>query len=258
MAAGLCYKGLTLNKQGKYAKAISVCEELDRRFGQDEVPEVRKAVVQGLCNKGLSLSMLKKSEEAVVVYDEIDTRFGLDESPGVREQVANALCGKGFALGELNKSDEAFTIYKEVGVRFGKDESSGVQKQVTNAGNSLAFRQMISAKQHWQDSLRKETLLTAIKGLESALLLCSDDARAMVSGNLGYALFLRGDRTAAMEPTRHCLKLGGETALSAQQEDAKLHRVEPEDSDYEALLTRLWAELHPATGPSGAGSQEDS
>ena len=38
-------------------------------------------------------------------------------------------------------------------------------------------------------------------------------------------------------------------AMAAQQDDAKRQRVEPEDRDYEALLTRLWAELHPASGP---------
>jgi hypothetical protein len=55
-----------------------------------------------------------------------------------------------------------------------------------------------------------------------------------------------------VEPTRDCPKLGGEKALADQRGDAKLHRLEPENSDYEALLTRLWEELHLATGPSAA------
>ncbi len=169
------------------------------------------------------------------------------------------LFAQGVTLGKLDKPEEAIAVYDEMDRRFGKDESPGVRSVVARARNAAAFGRIISAKQHWQDVPRKTALLAAaIKGLESALLICADDDRAVVSGNLGYALFLRGDHGAAVEPTRDCLKLGGGAALAAQQDDAKQQRVEPEDSDYEALLTRLWAELHPSAGLPGAGSQGDS
>ena len=76
------------------------------------------------------------------------------------------------------------------------------------------------------------------------MVICHDDDRAMVLGNLGYALLLSGDSAAAAEPTRVCLRLGGEESLSAQHGDAQQHRVESEDSKYEALLAEVWAALH--------------
>ena len=256
---GLLSKGATLCKLDKSEEEIAVYDEMDRRFGNDETLGVRVQVAGGLFNKGVTLGALHKSEKAIAVYDAVDERFGKDESPDLRKQVAKGLFNKGATLGRLDKSEEAIAVYDEMDRRFGKDESPGLCSLVTKARNAAACTQINSAKQHWGAIPRKTALLAAaIKRLESALLICADDDRAMVSGNLGYALFLRGDHGAAGEPTRDCLKLGGGAALAAQQDDAKRQRVEPEDRDYEALLTRLWAELHPASGPSGARSQEDS
>ena len=259
VAGGLFNKGVTLGALHKSEKAIAVYDAVDERFGKDESPDLRKQVAKGLFNKGATLGRLDKSEEAIAVYDEMDRRFGKDESLDVREHVSGGLFNKGVTLGKLDKPEEAIAVYNEIDRRFGKDESPGLCSLVTKARNAAACTQINSAKQHWGAIPRKTALLAAaIKRLESALLICADDDRAMVSGNLGYALFLRGDHGAAGEPTRDCLKLGGGAALAAQQDDAKRQRVEPEDRDYEALLTRLWAELHPASGPSGARSQEDS
>jgi tetratricopeptide (TPR) repeat protein len=256
---GLVNKGGMLARLDKPKEAIAVYDEIDRRFGKDESPGVREQVARGLFGKGITFGKLDKREEEIAVYDEIDKRFGKDESPGVREQVAGGLFSKGITLGKLDKCEEEIAVFDEIDRRFGKDESRGVRERVAKARNGLAFGRMISAKHHWQDMPRKtELLAAAIKGLESALLICADNDRAMVLGNLGYALFLSGDFAAAVEPTRDCLKLGGEFALAGQQNDAKQHRLQPEDSHYEALLTRLWGELHPASGLSGANTSANS
>jgi tetratricopeptide (TPR) repeat protein len=256
---GLVNKGGMLARLDKPKEAIAVYDEMDQRFGKDESPRVREQVARGLLSKGITFGKLDKREEEIAVYDEMDKRFGRDESPGVREQVAGGLFSKGITFGKLDKREEEIAVYVEIDRRFGKDESRGVRERVAKARNGLAFGRIISAKQHWQDVPRKtELLAAAIKGLESALLICANDDRAIDLGNLGYALFLSGDFAAAVDPTRDCLKLGGELTHAGQQNDAKQHRVEPEDSEYEALLTRLWAELHPASGLSGARPQEDS
>ena len=82
----------------------------------------------------------------------------------------------------------------------------------------------------------EELLLAATDGLKRAVLEHSEENLAMTSGNLGYSLFLSGDRRAAEAPTLECLRLGGQKLLEAQRKDATLHRVEPEDSQYEELL----------------------
>lgn len=109
--------------------------------------------------------------------------------------MARGLFNKAVTLGSLDKSEESISIYDEIENRYGMDESRGVRELVAKARNGLAFWRIASAKQHWQDANRKSALLAAaIKALASALLVCEDDDRAMVSGKLGYALFLHGDR----------------------------------------------------------------
>jgi hypothetical protein len=59
---GLCneaeaeiYKGWTLVRQGKFVEAIAVYDEIDRRFGQDDTPGIRKWVAEALVYKGVTL-----------------------------------------------------------------------------------------------------------------------------------------------------------------------------------------------------------
>jgi tetratricopeptide (TPR) repeat protein len=209
-------------------------------------PAAREKLVDYLFAQAAALGALNRSDEAIAIYDEIDSRFGDDNSPRLREQVASGLNNKGFMLYESGEPEAAISVFDAVSRRFGNDESQGAREQVVNARNGMAYVQIVGAKQNWQDAGRKAKLLgAAIKALESALPTCLVDDRAIVLGNLGYALFLSGDTAACLAPTRECLKLGGEDSLDIQRGDARLHRVEPEDSNYEALLGQLWAELHP-------------
>ena len=251
VAKGLFNKGVRLGVLGKSDEAIAVYDEIDRRFGKDESPGVREKVAMGLVNKGAALGALGKSDEAIAVYDEIDRRFGKDESPGVRAQVAKGLVNKGAALGALGKSEEAIAVYDEIDRRFGKDESPGVREQVAIALNGLGFAKILLAKARWPEEAQRHALLSAsTPALERALMLCAQDDRAMVLGNLGYSLFLAGQHHAARAPTLECLQLGGQKQLDGQRADTQQHRVEVEDSQYEKLLDELWRSL-PPTGAIG-------
>jgi tetratricopeptide (TPR) repeat protein len=247
VATALCNKGVSLAALARTEEELAVYEAIEGRFGKDESPGLRAPVATALRNKAVRFGALGRSEEAIAIYDAIDRRFGNDELTQVREQVARGLINKGLTLSALGKSEEAIGVYGAMESRFGNDDSPGVREQMGKARNGAAFWRILSAKQHWQDGSRKaELLATAIKGLESALLICQDDDRAMMLGNLGYALLLSGNSAAATEPTRECLRLGGEKSLAAQRGDTQQHRVEPEDTHYEALLAAAWAELHPA------------
>lgn len=209
-----------------------------------------------LLAKGVTLGQLARSDgqiarydKEVAVYDLIDQRFGQDQSPVIRNLVAKALVNKGFALEGLGKSKDAIAVYDLIDRRFGLDETTDIKKCLALTFNGRAFARMQLAKQNWEKSEEQQTLLTSgLFDLDKAKALVDQANAPMVLGNLGYALFLSGDREKAEEPTRECLRLGGEEALSTQKKDAQENRVEPEDSEYEALLDRLWRELHPEDG----------
>jgi tetratricopeptide (TPR) repeat protein len=184
-------RGLSQFAKGNHLSALE-----SFRAASQLAPEtvLNDELVRYLFAQGVALGMLGKPEEEIAIYDELLSRFGTDESPGVREQVAKGLLSKGITLGKMSKPEEATPIYDELFVRFGKDESPGVSEQVVMAHNSLAFGQIVHAKQHWQHADRKALLFkAAIKALASALQMCAEDRRAMVAGNLSYALFLSGE-----------------------------------------------------------------
>ena len=244
-------KSAALNQLDKPQDVIAVLDELDRYFGADTIPAVRKLVAAGLRIKGMTLGNLDKSQDEIAVYDELDRRFGADTAPAVCEQVARGLVSKGFRLGQMDKPQDAIAVYDELDRRFGTGTNSAVSAQVAKGLNSSGFQRILLAKQMWQHAAtRNEHLNVAARGLKRAYAQCGENDRAMILGNLGYSLFLTGQSHAAEEPTLECLRLGGQKALEAQRADAKLHRVEPEDSQYEELLTRLWQSLPPITGGS--------
>ncbi len=251
VAKGLVSKGVRFGQLDKLLDAIAVCDELDRRFSADTTPAVREQVAKGLFSKGATLGKLDKPLDAIAVYDELDRRFGADTTPAVRNQVAMGLVNKGFTLGHLDKPLDAIAFYDELDRRFGADTTPAVRELVARGANSAGFSRIMLAKQNWATgALRLEHLNGAIAGLKRAERQCSKDDRAMVLGNLGYGLFLAEDLPAAEIATLECLQLGGQKALDAQLADAKLHRVEPEDSQYEAMLAKLWATLPQANNAS--------
>ena len=168
-------------------------------------------------------------------------------SSGPAEMVARFLFADAVTLGALGKSEEAIAVYDDIDRRFGRDEAPGMREQVARARNGLGFAKLMLAKACWQDEVQRQALLsTARLVCERALGNCAQNDRAIVLGNLGYSLFLAGEREAARAPTLECLKLGGQKQMALQTADAQQHRVEPEDSEYEQLLNELWRSLPPA------------
>ncbi len=236
-------KGLAYFTELNYQSALEAFKAASAALSPSAT---NKQKAQYLFAQGVTLGALGKSDEAITVYDALDQRFGNDTAPAVREQVVKGLVNKGVRLGALGKFDEAITVYDALDQRFGNDTAPGVREQVVRTFNGKGFAQIMLAKQRWAEAtLRSEYLAAAVTVLQRSLLECAKDDRAMVSGNLGYAQFLSGQQEAAEAATLKCLQLGGQKSLDAQLADAKLHRVEPEDIDYEILLNRLWASFKP-------------
>jgi hypothetical protein len=64
----------------------------------------------------------------------------------------------------------------------------------------------------------------------------------MANGNLGYVLFLSGQKEESIEPLRRALTLGGEDLYKATIKDTDTDTI-PEDAAFRALLDKLWKEI---------------
>ena len=240
-------KAFTLDALHRDDEANAIYDELDHQFGQDPEDAVREQVAVGLFNKGISLGQLGKYEEAINIYDYLDYRFGEDTAPGVREQVTKGLFNKGTKLGKLGRIEDEIAAYDDLDRRFGQDQTANVRSHMVKALNKLGVTKIMKAKSQWLDQTSKQAeLKAALAALERALNHCvpADSAqnradlldRALVKGHMAYCLFLAGERQAARDPTVASLKLGGTEVLDALRALAGKHRIDLEDSQYEAML----------------------
>ncbi len=246
VARALCNRATTFGKSGLSDDAITDCDEIDKRYGEDYHPSLREVVARALYNKGGALKQLGHSDHAVQVYGEIDKRYSMDDRPAQQKTVARALVQKGNTLTNLGHYSDAIATYSKVEQRYGANDNPAICEITVGALNGRAFCRVLSAKRVWRHETERRDLLTlAIKDLDRAQLNSEEAGLPMVLGNLGYARFLAGEVDQALEPTRECLRLGGLKSLEAQRKDAQTERIEPQDSEYEALLDQLWRELHP-------------
>jgi tetratricopeptide (TPR) repeat protein len=124
----------------------SYFDEIDRRFGKDNNPNIRAMVVEGLVRKGIKLRDRRKysndpakpgeffdRKAAIAVFDDIERRFGGDEYFAVRAQVVRALVEKGLAEAERNNPTAAIAVFDDVVLRFEKDKAALVRAQVVRA-----------------------------------------------------------------------------------------------------------------------------
>jgi hypothetical protein len=220
---------------------------------------VREQLFYALVYKALVFERLNKTTDKVLTYLAIYRRFGGDKTPTdmlieasintsanaskVREEVAAAMQQRFYGL---TKYDDKLAIAEELERQFAQDQSVNIMKHVRNGMNSMGYASILRAKEFWTNKpLRTQLLESAVDKLQLA-----DDLQIKmkvngsdywyVNGNLGYALFLYGQREKAKKLTSATLKLGGSKALEGQRKDAKLFRVEPEDTRYEVMLNKLW------------------
>lgn len=239
-------RALALGGIGHKNDEIAVYEEINRRYSADDHLAVREKVAQALVNKGVRLGQIGRNDDALAVDEEIDRRYGADDHLALREQVAQALFNKGVRLGQIGHNDDAIAVYDEIVRRYGSDDEPVLRHVAAKALNGRAFHRMLHAKRFWWHEVERCDLLAlAIKDLDRAQLNLEEADLPLVLGNLGYARFLAGEAEQAFEPTRECLRLGGLESLEGQRKDAQTERIEPQDSEYEALLDQLWRELHP-------------
>ena len=236
----LVSRGIALAAQGKPLEAIAAYDEAERRFGTSSDTTRRALVCSALFNKSLCLRALARTSEELALYDLIDQRYGEDVDPAIREAVIGALRNKAFRLGAAGEHSQQTALYDLIVKRYDGDTAPFIRAGVALSRNGAAYSRMMSAKQHWNEREQRSALLRqAITDLRSALENCEQQWRVMVQGNLGYALFLAGDKLSSARETQECLRLGRKAALEGQRSDAAACRVEQVDAEYEDMLRRL-------------------
>ena len=113
-ARDLSKEGLELWDRCQYCDALETFDELLRRFGQTEAPELLVEVATALTNKGATLDRLGRREEALAVYNEMLVRFSNSKSPRLVKEVAETLFNKGFTLRRMGKPKEALNCYERI------------------------------------------------------------------------------------------------------------------------------------------------
>ena len=120
-------------ERGESEAAIETYDQVIKRFGNDDTPEVRSQVVMALLLKDIAQGPLGDPEVAITTYDQAIERFGDDDTPEVRLLVAMALVRKGIAQQQLGESEAAIATHDQVIERFGDDDASEVRPLVAVA-----------------------------------------------------------------------------------------------------------------------------
>ena len=231
-------RGLADFTNENYQSALLAFENASRGLKTNAPNQQR---VTYLFATALTLGMVLEFDREIGLYEEIDRSFGWDRRSDVRKVVAKGILNKSIRLSLLGRTADAALEHENLLRRFGNDVDPDVKDVVAGAFQLAGFTKISGAKERWTEtSLREDNLRTAESELNSALTICGDQRRASILGYLGYAQFLRDKRADAELTTEHALRLGGKKSLEERHDNAKLHRLEPQDTDYEKMLTEIW------------------
>ena len=115
------------------SKQTTIHDEVAKRFGDSDAPELQEKLVIELINKGVAKGRLGEADAAIVLFDEVVERFGNSDAPELQEQVAKALFNKGVAQGQLGEAEAEIAVYDEVVERFGDSDAPELQERVAKA-----------------------------------------------------------------------------------------------------------------------------
>lgn len=239
-------KGMVYQSQlNDRAEAIKIFTQLDKDYGQDADQSIRKIVAKGLVYKGLQHSIQQgESAQAIHALDLVETRYSQDHDPVFRRNVAAALVGKCLLLEVLTLYEDAIKVCELVLDRYSTDTSPLIHSFVVTTWEHKGLNNLMLGKKHWDDSAQSQQFLEEAKScFQQALNQCGANDRVKILGCLGYSTFLQGDVALSEVQTRESLQLAGEKT-STRQSYLTQYRLDPQDTDYEALVTRLWDELN--------------
>jgi tetratricopeptide (TPR) repeat protein len=267
VAMGLLNKADIFESLGEFEASIATFSEIITRYGNDNTPAIREEVLFALVYKALLYERLNKTTDKALTYLAINQYFGddlfsmdrLDEASNsgintdshkrkirvasMREKIASAMLVR---FRDQENYEAKIAIVDELASQFGQDKSIKVISHIRTGMNNAGHFSIVRAKEFWmQKPIREQLLKNAVDQLKLAETMQrkiekNKSDHWYVYGNLGYALFLSGHTAQAKVASKTAVSLGGIAVLQSQRKDANNFRIEPQDSQYEALLNKLW------------------
>ena len=133
LAISVIRKAVILLRSNRIEEALTQLDELVRRFGDSQAPEIVRAIASALVAKGAIMDELGRMLDALASYDEAVRRFWNSDVPEVAECLATAFVNKGSTLSKLNRHDEALAACDEAVHRFSEVEDLGLPGLIGNA-----------------------------------------------------------------------------------------------------------------------------
>ncbi|MCL1861107.1 MAG: tetratricopeptide repeat protein [Proteobacteria bacterium] len=197
-------KGQALIRQGKKQEAITVLNELDRRFGQDPRRSVRAILAQAL---SLKAEAAATPTESLAIQAEINRRYGGDIDSAQRRQIITAMFSQAAALGKEGNFSAAIPIYKEIeqSYRDNDDKSWGawaifyqgdLQRQLRNPKAAVAAYERLDQRFSQESDPAVRTIVADGLSKKGETLAEQGDVRAAIAAYEEVARRYAEDRDA--------------------------------------------------------------
>ena len=115
----LVAQGREHTRSGETEAAIAAYDELVRRYGSSNAPDVQVWIARALYDKGRLQGKSGDAEAAITACNEMVKRYGDSAAPDIRYWVAATLCWKANQQGQLGEAGAAIVTCNEVVERFG-------------------------------------------------------------------------------------------------------------------------------------------
>lgn len=243
VAKALINKGLNRGQQGDFSEEIKLYNQLIGQFGDSAEPALQKLVATALFNKGASLAQQGQLMEESEPYNQLIIRFSESNELALQQLVAEALFNKGMGSSQQSKFVEAIESFDQLVTQFGDSVDPALQESVIKGLFGKGAALLKHTKTHWEDQAQaQQQLSTALTSLQQAVSKSSPDDLAEILSSLSYVEFLLGRREQAETHLREALEKGGEKLYRDTLDDITMHPIPP-DTDFQALLERVWQSI---------------
>jgi tetratricopeptide (TPR) repeat protein len=184
LAIALVNKGYVLGQLNRFEEAITVYEDIERRYSQSSELALQEWVAIALANKGYVLGQLNRPEEVITVSEEVEKRYSKSSELVLQGCVTKALFNKGVSLKQLNRSEEAIAVFNEIEKRYSKSSELALQEQVAKALYNKGY--ILGQLNRSEEAITVSEEVEKRYGESSELVLQEQVAKALV--NRGYIL----------------------------------------------------------------------
>lgn len=273
---------VNLRLQHRHKEAIAVLDQIENEFQHEIDPDIRRTLSwasrEWVLNRGLLHSddgelppdwhldrnhlqkIITRRENIIKSHSKKGVSVANMSLLAEQEKTIKSYLRKAFSLEKLNRHEEALAVLQHIQGQFGSDlhpllpeKASEIKKKIAakhfppSASYDDTHKHLILQAKQSADEAERQELLLKVATSNTDLLLKSNDLNvgieARIRGNLAYALFLLGRHEEASQALWECLQLERKSQLEAQRAYTQQHRIEPQDSDYEALLMKVVGSL---------------